>query len=294
MAHTISRIFLTGASGFLGGYVLNALADHDLLGTVHSQPVAKAPKPLLGLDLTDADKTRALLDEFNPDCIIHTAAISNLDACEKEPERARAVNVKSTEVLAEWAGTHTARLIFLSSEMVFDGRKTKYTEDTPPLPMSVYGQTKVEAETHVLQLDRGVVLRSALQFGVPLFGGTSFLMWMLERLENNQSAPLFIDQYRSPIWARNLVDLIIELIDHDFSGILNAGGANRIDRFSFGLQVCDTGGFDAGRLEPTSMFDNPHVAPRPQDVSLDISKTQALLTTPILTTNEALQRIFKS
>ncbi len=273
---------------------MNALAGHDLLGTVHSQPVAKAPKPLLCLDLTDASKTRAVLDEFNPHCIIHTAAVSNLDACENEPERARVVNVKSTEMLAEWADQHAARLIFLSSEMVFDGRKSEYTEDTPPSPISVYGQTKVEAEAIVLQLNRGVVLRSALQFGLPVFGGASFLMWMLERLETKQPAPLFADQFRSPIWGRNLADMIIELVDHDFTGVLNAGGANRIDRFTFGQQVCDAGEFDAGLLKPTSMFDNPRSAPRPRDVSLDMRKNQTFLKTPILSTNEALQRIFKS
>lgn len=286
------KILITGASGFLGGFLLDAAQHHQVLGIVNTNKIVHSHAALMQLNLTDRDVLYPVLKEWQPQCIIHAAAHSNIDACEKDPQMAEAINVNSTHFLAEWAQQYHARLIFVSSDMVFDGENGPYTESAPTSPLSVYGKTKVQSEQIVLGIENSVVVRSALEFGLPAHGGSSFLVWMQHRLEKRECVPLYTDQFRSPVWGRNLAEMIVELVNHDFSGILNGGGANRIDRLTFGKQVCDIAGFDAGLLSPASMKDAQASAPRPRDVSLDMGLAGEILKTPVLTTEHALKNIY--
>lgn len=288
----MKKLLITGASGFLGGHIFaQAESQFQCLGTFNTFARPLHVPDWLQLDLTDFSDVSELVSSFKPDIIIHSAANSNLDECEKYPVMARAANVTATAHLVSAAQRVRARFIYISTDMVFDGAGSLYKEDDPPHPLSVYGQTKLEAEAVVKQLEKFVIVRSALMYGRPKIGGSSFSMWIENRLCQQQNVPLYIDQFRSPILVNNLAELALELCTSDFNGLLHAGGANRIDRFTFGQQMCAIMGYDVSLLQPTLMNDHTSPAPRPRDVSLNIARAISILHTKILSTEEGLKKM---
>ncbi len=284
-------LLLTGASGFLGGHLYaKAQADWRVTAISHRHPLPGA----LTLDLCDVDACMALVRSLRPRVILHAAANSNLDACERDPAAARAINTSAVGHLLAAAGEVGARLILVSSDMVFDGRQGCYSEASAVHPLSVYGETKVAAEALVLQAGgEHLVARAALIYGRPRPLGTSFSEWIERRLRAGEPVPLYTDQFRSPIWVENLADALLELAAAEISGLVHLGGANRIDRYHFARQLCRAAGYDPGLLQPVSLHAAVSDAPRPVDVSLDSSKAAALLHTPLLDTQTGLMHMIK-
>jgi dTDP-4-dehydrorhamnose reductase len=283
------KLFITGASGLLGGHLIDKAGSRwSVTATSYAHPLPGT----LSLDLRDREACITAVRTARPQAIIHAAANSNLDTCERDPEAAAAINTSAVAHLLEAAAWVGARLIFVSTDMVFDGQRGHYTEADPVHPLSVYGETKVAAERLLLQADGNhLVARSALIYGRPRHGGSSFSQWIETRLRSGQNVPLFTDQYRSPIWVENLADALLELAEAEISGILHLGGANRIDRFSFAQQLCSLTGYDPSLLQPTSMHAVVSDAPRPVDVSLDSSRAASLLQIPLLDTTEGLRNM---
>ena len=170
------RMLITGASGQLGSYLLRALqrcehrvrgwsgrSTRDIFGT-RVQPV----------DLTNRDEVRKAFDQAAPQTVIHAAALSRVGDCYREPELARAINVGGTETLVDLCQAASARLIFVSTDLVFDGESCNYDESAETNPTSVYGRTKAAAEWRVLDNDLNLVIRVSLLFGPPLNGRSSY------------------------------------------------------------------------------------------------------------------------
>ncbi len=288
----MKNILITGASGFLGGHIFSqADTKYNCLGAYNNYSPSHSIPNWAHINLTDFSAVLKMLSAFMPAVVIHSAANSSLDECEKNPQSAHAANVLATSHLVRAAKQIGARFIFVSTDMVFDGTGSRYTENDATHPLSVYGQTKVQAEKVVQELDNHLIVRSALIYGRRQFGGSSFSMWMENRLQHKQPLPLYVDQFRSPILVNNLADMLIELCDSEFTGILHAGGANRIDRFSFGQQMCRILRYDPSLLQPIKMADHAPFAPRPRDVSLNIDKAISILKTELLSTADGLQRL---
>jgi len=229
---------------------------------------------------------------FRPDVIIHAAANSNLDSCERDQNMTYAVNVESTRYLNEAAVLLGSRLIFVSSDMVFDGEKGNYRETDPVFPISIYGQSKVMSEDILIGGGvNAVIARAALIYGRPVTGGSSFLVWLENQLKAGSTVSLYDDQFRTPVLVNNLAEALLELAENDFTGIIHLGGTNRIDRLTFGRQLCAAAGYNAGLLHAGSMFLSKPIAPRPADVSLNTDKAASVLQTRLLNTTEGLQRM---
>jgi dTDP-4-dehydrorhamnose reductase len=288
----MKKLIITGASGFLGGHIFSqAEKQYQCVGTFNNYSTAHNIPNWRQIDLCNFFDVFELITNIKPDVIMHSAANSNLDDCEKNPEHAQAANVLATGHLVSAARQVNARFIYVSTDMVFDGAGSLYKENDRTNPLSVYGQTKLQAEEVVQRFENSAIVRSALIYGRPKFGGSSFSMWMENRFHHNQIVPLYVDQFRSPILVDNLAEILLELCDSDFTGILHAGGANRIDRFSFGQQMCDIFGYETSLLQPTHMSDHTPLAARPRDVSLNIDKAISILKTNILTTEQGLHHL---
>ncbi|HOT97870.1 MAG TPA: SDR family oxidoreductase [bacterium] len=284
-------LLLTGASGFLGGHLYaKAQTRWRVTATSHRHPLPGT----LALDLGDVDACLSLVRSLRPRVILHAAAKANLDVCERDPAAARAINTTAVAHLLDAAAEVGARLILVSSDMVFDGRQGLYTEAAAVHPLSVYGETKAAAEALVLQAGGNhLVARAALIYGRPRLLGTSFSEWIERRLRIGEPVPLYTDQFRSPIWVENLADALLELAESEITGLLHLGGANRIDRYRFAQQLCRVTRYDSSLLQPTSMQGAVSDAPRPVDVSLDSSKAAALLHTLLLDTQTGLERMVR-
>ncbi|MBD3384136.1 sugar nucleotide-binding protein [candidate division KSB1 bacterium] len=289
------KLLITGASGLVGGHLFARAAKQDRWKVVphyfqHEFNIMK--KQGYRCDLTDRQEVETMLKTVNPDAILNTAANSNLDSCEKEPGKTAQINVIPPSWFAEYAQQNKARLIHISSDMVFDGVKGMYKESDEVSPLSVYGRSKVESEEAVLQRCPGALIaRSALIYGRAQYGGFSFSMWIEKRLHRGDPVPLFRDQFRTPVLVDNLAAALLELADNDCRGILHLGGSERCNRLSFALTLCDVFNYNSDLLQSTSMHDTASFAPRPVDVSFNISRAQQNLRTELLDVKAGLQQI---
>ena len=291
----MKNIFITGASGLLGGHVFcRAFSQHNVLGTYWKTIPATLNNCWAKVDLSDFRSTKSVLDAFKPDAIIHAAANSNLDDCEQNREAARKINVESTKNLAEYSAKKNVRFIFVSSDMVFNGKSGMYSEEDTTSPISYYGETKVMAEEFVKKTCRNfVIARSALIYGRSLEGGFSFSQWIEKKLNHGERMSLYTNQFRTPIYVANLAEVLIELAFNTFTGTLHLAGANKINRFDFGKQLCKLGGYSIDVLDPSLMNNAKTIAPRPKDISLSIKKAQKILETKLLTTEQGLLLMYK-
>ncbi|MBN2410984.1 SDR family oxidoreductase [candidate division KSB1 bacterium] len=289
----MKKIFITGAGGLLGGHVYRqAVIKWRVLAGYYRHKPENRGGDRIRFDLTDSEQVRDALNTFRPDVMIHCAASSNLDECEKNPATADEINVKSVEYLVSAANDLNSRLIFISSDMVFDGEKGNYRETDPVSPLSVYGRTKVRAEEALARDCKNyVIARAALIYGRPATGGSSFSMWIENRLKTGSPVSLYTDQFRTPVLADNLAEALLELAENDYTGVIHLGGANRIDRYTFGKQLCAAVGYDESLLRPGSMHDDSPAAPRPADVSLNTDRAASVLRTRLLNTTDGLRRM---
>ncbi len=287
------RLLVTGAGGFLGRHVAHlATSGWKVYGVWHREPLAVPGVKSVREDLSDGPATRRMLDAVCPHAVIHCAALTDLDYCEVHPAEAQLVNVEATRTVARWCGENGARLVFVSSDMVFDGRRGLYRETDETNPINVYGKTKVEGERIVSTLcSNHLIARAALIYGRPRGGGSSFSTWIEQRLLAGEPVPLFADQYRTPILVLDLAEALVELCTVDYVGVLHLAGPERVDRHTFGSCLARTLGYDGALLLKRRITDAPTVAPRPQDVSLDTTLAQALLRTRLHGVEQGLRRM---
>jgi dTDP-4-dehydrorhamnose reductase len=275
------EILLTGAAGFLGAHLARRLASgHRVHANFRSgsPPLPDGVLPLPG-DLAGGDVVDRLL-RLRPDLVVHAAALTDADACERDRAAAWRNNVEVTRRLAEAVRPFCRRFIYVSTDLVFGGDRSLYRESDPPRPLMVYGRTKLEAEAAALEVlgSRATVARVALLYGRALSGGrASFAEKMVREALSGRRVLLFDDQFRSPLCAEDAAAGIELLLELDAPPpIVHLGGPERVSRHEIGVAAARIFGLDPTRLVPARMSDVPAAARRPVDVSLDISLARSL------------------
>ncbi|MCP5426308.1 MAG: NAD(P)-dependent oxidoreductase [Gammaproteobacteria bacterium] len=262
---------ITGAGGYLGSMLMRmAAARGPVVGTIHQTAVDdSANRTLPPLDLCDREQARRVLHAVAPTVIIHCAAMADFNRCALDPARARAVNVQGAANLAEGAADIGARLIHLSTDLVFSGDRGQYTEQDVPDPQSEYGRTKYAAERVVQACcENAVIVRPALIFGSSPSGRSSFTEQILQRLKRGETVPLFEDEYRTPVSLTTLCDQLLELALGDHRGVFHLGGPERLSRFQFGRRLASALGLNDELIIGGSYKDHVFADPRPADCSL--------------------------
>ena len=230
------------------------------------------------LDLLDFDAVRREFQKDRPQLVIHCAAVSTIGGTEADPNRARRLNVEATRLLAELAAE--VRFIFFSTDLVFDGRKGNYTEADSPNPLHLYGETKAAAEEIVLKNSRHLVVRTSINGGVSRTGNRGFNEQLRLSLRAGKPMKLFTDEFRSPIPAVETARAVWELAGKSCTGIYHVAGAKRLSRWQVGQLLVKRWPEIKTKIEPglARDFAGP---PRAPDTSLDISKVQQVLSTPL-------------
>ena len=248
------RVLITGATGFLGPY---AVADWARLASV----VTLARKGAdIECDVADLASLEAALVAVRPDHVLHLAALSRMADCAADPVRARAVNVLPAQLLAERFG---AQMLLVSTDLVFDGHSAPYGPLDGVAPLSVYGQTKAEAEELVLAAG-GRVARLPLLFGsdARMRGPTGAVR---DAIENQQPAYLYTNEYRTPLHCRDAARGLVDLVHSPQLGrVVHLQGPERISRWEFAQRFCTLRGLPTDQLTAVECQD----ATRPRDVSL--------------------------
>jgi dTDP-4-dehydrorhamnose reductase len=277
---SIMRIVVTGASGQLGSYLLADLlraGQHVVFPWSRGTVGKRLGAELRPVDLTDEQTVTSALAEADPDVIIHAAAISAADQLRRAPEEGWTVNVQGTRQLAAWCRDRGRRLIFTSTDLVFDGTRGWYREDDEPNPVLAYGRTKAAAEPLVLQVQGGLVARISLLYGPSRAGRDSFFDRALAGLRAGQSQVFFEDEFRTPLDYATAARALIRLAEAHAQGIVHVAGRERVSRYQLMQRVARALELDPGLVRANRREDANLAEPRPADVSLETSRLDSLL-----------------
>jgi len=272
-------VWITGANGLIGNYLIQTaprMAPRwEVIGLTRAR-----------LDVTDANAVREQFRARAPQLIIHCAALSRSPACQENPSLARKVNVDATACLAGLADA--IPFVFLSSDLVFDGQQGNYDESARPNPLSVYAETKLEAEQVVLVNPKHTVVRLSLNGGASPSGDRAFNEEMRRAWQEGKMLKLFVDEFRCPMPAIVTARAIWELIAQGKTGLYHLAGSQRLSRWEMGRLIAARSPQLNPRLEPSSRKDYTG-PPRPPDTSLNCAKVQRLLSFPLPGLGEWLQ-----
>ncbi|MFV1965567.1 MAG: NAD(P)-dependent oxidoreductase [Pirellulaceae bacterium] len=273
-----TRILVTGASGQLGGYLLRALErqQESVVAWSGSHPTSLFGCPVTPVDLTDRDGTARAFAEARPDLVIHAAALSRIDLCYRDPSLAVTVNARGTEHLAELAATAGARLVYVSTDLVFDGEQGPYRETDAAQPVSVYGTTKRAGESAALTHDRAAAVRVSLLFGPTVVARPVFFDKQVEALRTGERCKLFADEWRTPLSLQTAAQSLIAVARSDVSGLLHLGGPERMTRLEMGQRLARAFGKNPDIFVASLQADVPAPEPRPRDVSLNSARFREL------------------
>ncbi len=264
-----ARLLVTGAGGLLGGRLAELLGARFEVWGVTRARAAPSGLRTLALELDDQAVLERALDEAGPEALLHAAALSEPDRCEREPELAWAVNARLPGTIARLCRARGLRLVALSTDMVFDGREGARAEGDFAAPLQVYGRSKLAGERAVLDAyPDAAVVRVALVAGRghgARGSATEALAWSLRR---GARARLFVDQRRTPVDPESVAELAGLLLERGGAGVFHCGGSEALSRHELGLRVARALGLDASLIEPVRSADLPQHAPRPLDVSL--------------------------
>lgn len=263
----MSGLLVTGATGQLGSYLLSRLRGG-------SQPFV-AWNGTRDVDLLDARAVLAALGELAPTTVLHTAALARVGDCVRAPDRARAINTDATALLAEQCARLRARLVFVSTDMVFDGEHAPYREDDPTRALSVYAATKRDAERAVLAHPTHLVVRISLLYGPALSGRPTFFDDTVTALRTGKPITLFTDEWRTPLDFVTAADALLALCASAATGLLHLGGPERLSRWEMGERLARFLNLDPAPLRPTRRQDAPASEPRPRDLALDSTRWRA-------------------
>lgn len=291
---------VVGSSGFLGAHaVASALAaGWGVLAVARRPGAVPAGAEAAALDAAEPGALESLLDARRPDAVLLCAALARGAECEADPAAAVRMNAELPERVARWCAERAARLLHVSTDLVFgasDAPRGGFDEDAPPAPAGVYGTSKAEGEGRVLAAAPGaLVVRLPLLYGDSGGRGLGASDALLAAIERGLTPGLFEDEWRTPLEVSSAADALVELLAPEHAtraGRLHVAGAERIDRHALGLAVLAAAGIDAaGRVRRTTRAAAGLERSRPRDVSLDCARARALLRTPLPAIAAGLRR----
>lgn len=288
----MQRLLITGAAGLLGRKIADlARKDYKVTPLYHTGSLyPSSPK----FDITNPQEVSSLVNAIKPNILIHTAAETNVDKCETEKEHAWKVNTEGTRYLALACAKVNAKLVYISTDYVFDGKKGNYNETDKPNPINYYGLTKLEGEQQVIQNCKNyAILRTSVLYGWHPWK-QNFVTWTINQLKQNKEIIVVKDHYNTPTLVDNLAEMTLEIVERDSQGLFHTSGSERISRYEFAKQIAKTFNLNSHLIKPIKMDQlTTWIAKRPKDSSLNTSKIQKQLKTKPLNITEGLERMFK-
>ncbi len=291
------RIVIFGGSGFVGSNIAYSatLKKWDVFIADTGKNEILKNLPWNPINITDFESVDEYIGNIMPDVVVNTAAIADIDFAEREKEITSQTNITGAVNIAKACAARKIRYIFFSSDAVFDGKGDNYSEDDEVNPLNYYGQTKAEAETQILKIAPGsVVLRISLVLGFPLDKGNSFVAGLKKNLQNNDVIKVPIDIIRTPIDVKTLSNVIIELAQNTFAGVLHLGCLEKVNRFLLTQLLAKQLGFPIDKIIPKEPDHGvQEKAPRHKNGILNVSKAIKVLATKMLTLNETIVNAVK-
>jgi dTDP-4-dehydrorhamnose reductase len=288
----IVKILVSGASGMLGQQLVRlASRTHQVWGTYLNHQAGISGCQMIRLDLTDAHQCQSELKSIKPEVIIHAAAMTDVDGCEREQDKARCINVDGTGHLAKAAEEIGARFVYISTDYVFDGEKGYYREEDAPAPINFYGLTKLLGEDQVRRhCTRGLILRTTI-YGLKTPPTLGLIETLIKILREGKTLARFADQFATPLYTGQLSELTLKLLELGAQGLFHVGSADRISRFDFTRKLAEIFNFDGAAIRPVPFDPSVALARRPRDSSLICESVQSRFGVLIPTLGDGLSRL---
>lgn len=292
------KVFITGICGLLGQKLAQTLSSdiYDVEGCdLYPQTlIPEISHRYYPLDLRDREATMKVIGDSRPNAIIHTAAMTDVDGCERNRELCWKSNVVATENVLKSAEKVGARLIFISTDYIFNGKSGPYKEEDTPDPINYYGRSKLAAEN----LIRGskidwTILRTIVLYGYAKNARASFITWLLKELRQGHTVRIVNDQWGNTTIADDLAKAIDRVLLLGKSGIYHIGGRGYQTRYQFALTAAQLFGLDPNLIIPITTAELNQPAPRPLRSGLVVDKAEKELFIIFHTSEEALE-IYKS
>lgn len=286
------RVLVTGTGGLVGSAVASlASKRHEVFSAFNRHPPRDGVP--VRLDLLDKEEIGSVVRRTKPEVVIHAAALTDVDRCEREQRLAERVNHEATEALSKAARAVGAYLLFISTDYVFDGARGMYKEGDPTNPVCFYGLTKLRGEESVLAsgADSGIARGSVIYGPRPAAGKANFALWLIDSLRGGRRAQVLDDQFVSPTLSLSMAEMALEVAERRVPGKFHLSGASRKSRYEFACAVSDAFGLDSSLIDRVGMDEMHWLARRPRDSSLDVSKASASLASHPLALADSLERL---
>jgi dTDP-4-dehydrorhamnose reductase len=276
----MKRILVTGSNGLLGQKLTDLIRSGnraELIATskgANRHPV-KEGYSYAELDILDEQQLRDVIDTYQPDAIINTAAMTNVDACEKDKELCWKLNVEAVELLVKIAEEKDIHLVHLSTDFIFDGENGPYTEEAEPNPLSYYGKSKLEAE-NILKASscHWTILRTIIVYGIVNdMSRSNIVLWAKSALEKGAPINVVNDQWRMPTLAEDLAECCLLAVEKEAQGIYNASGKDLMSIIELVQKVADFWNLDKELINPISSDSLNQDAKRPKKTGFILDKT---------------------
>lgn len=286
------KSLIIGASGQVGEHLIHQLrADgQDVTGTFHAHERAGMHR----LDIQDAAAVEQMLADLQPEVIYLPASLTNVDYCEQHPDVSYQNNVLGIHNVVQAANRANAKVVYFSSDYVFDGQNGPYDEDAPANPICVYGQHKLIAE-HLVATGaaNSLIVRTTVVYGWES-QGKNFIYRLINNLSSNQPLRTPDDQIGSPTYAPDLANAVMELVKRNASGVFHVVGPKRASRYDFAREAARLFGLDERLVEavPTSELNQP--ARRPLNAGMRVTKAEQVLQRPLVDFSQGLRMMVET
>lgn len=255
-------VLVTGAQGLLGSAIVR-FAPTVMLGA------SRRMTGPLAFDIRDRQAVQSAFEQVRPQGVIHCAALASVGGCETDPTGAREVNVLGTANVASAATSCGAWVVYVSTDSVFEGSDSLYDESDQPCPINIYSVTKLEGERRVQDLCPEHLIVRTNFYGYLEPGGKSLGEWLMRELSGGRTVGGFTNVHFNPLFADQLVELIIGLWSSGGRGVVHLGSGGTCSKYQFARELADHCGFDASLVEPALLDSKMLSAPRPLNTTLD-------------------------
>jgi dTDP-4-dehydrorhamnose reductase len=272
----MTRLLITGASGLLGlNLALTAHAlGYDVVGWANDSFMLHAQFPVLQVNLLDTDQIRSRILEVSPSLIIHCAALASLEGSEADPELARRLNAEVPGEIARVTFEHEIKMIHISTDSVFDGKRGGYSETDTPSPLNVYAQTKLEGEYAVSSANKEAIIARVNFYGWSLSGRRSLVEFFFNNLSQNIKVNGFKDVFFCPLYTRQLGETLLDMTIKGMSGLYHVLSSEALSKYDFGVKIARKFGFDNQLVNPILLSESGLTATRSPNMNLSVEKIQ--------------------
>lgn len=284
------KLLVIGASGVLGSRLYNDAIKKkwNVLGTYCSHEI----EGLFYLDLRDRKSIEKMFNFFEPEAVVLAGGITDVDLCELKPKLARDVNIKGTLNLAKKIREFGSKLVYISTDYVFDGEDGPYDENARPNPVNIYGRTKLEAENIAKSYSReNLVIRTSQLYG-PDYFKRNFVIKIICGMRDNKKIYAADDLYGTPTYAGALSFGIVRLLEKDIKGVFNIAGADFLSRYEYVNKISEVFKLDKNLVKRVKLEDLKLKARRPKAAGLETTKARAFLKDALFSCSQGL-RILK-